>query len=478
VTRDLPKYFARRLTTKTVRDAFRTDRAGLVKVCFCFSTGTVWDEDPARPVQVRLCGVGRTSVNVPLPNATTPETAPGPKQQTAKAAAAAAAVPAAPVAPPAVVARLELQGDRVRLQLRVGGREALNFGAAPRNAVPRRSSALAAGPSRARSEQELEQALAAAEAGEVERAHSQELERQLAVERAEKEALARRAAAAEEAAREAAEAGAEAERAAAERLAKQRARSQAALEKARDDAAEWRDRAGTFEEQLYDERRQPDARVRSENAATLAARAEAEREAKRLQGENKHPADRSPTAPSTAPPPPCRALSIFPSSHPFPSSPRLSSPLLHTSPLHPLLVPAGEQSGDGGEGAEAGEGSRWRGGSGAAVATAGAACAEARRVAGGSGREGGRGAERRKGGGGGERERGRGEGSRGGAAAATAARQRRERAAGPWSCARGEHMPNFAHVRVCAPRHVQRWVEGRVTLLLVRYHFMLWMHLI
>eukprot|EP00966_Prymnesium_polylepis_P066586 1545888-Prymnesium_polylepis.1 len=73
---------------------------------------------------------------------------------------------------------------------------------------------------------------------------------------------------------------------AAERLAKQKARSAAALEKARSETHEWRDRAASLDEQLTDERRQPDARVRSENEATLAARAKAEREAKRLEGEN------------------------------------------------------------------------------------------------------------------------------------------------------------------------------------------------
>ena len=175
--------------------------------------------------------------------ATSPCTVPVPKAQKRKVAADAAPA-TAPAAVLNVVARLELQEGRVRLQLRVGGREQLDFGAAPREAAPRRASALAAGASRARSEQQLEQALAEAEAGEVERGRSQELERQLAAERAEKEALARRAAAAEEAAvtaaaeRAAAEAAAAeqlaaVERTAAERLAKQKARSAAALEKAR-----------------------------------------------------------------------------------------------------------------------------------------------------------------------------------------------------------------------------------------------------
>eukprot|EP00966_Prymnesium_polylepis_P142053 3280628-Prymnesium_polylepis.1 len=101
-------------------------------------------------------------------------------------------------------------------------------------------------------------------------------------------AAAEQSAAAERAAveRAAAEQLAQARVAADKRLAQQATRNATALGKARDDAAEWRDRAGTFEQQLYEERRQPDSRARSANAATLAARAEAEREAKRLEAEN------------------------------------------------------------------------------------------------------------------------------------------------------------------------------------------------
>ena len=62
-------------------------------------------------------------------------------------------------------------------------------------------------------------------------------------------------------------------------------------------------------------------------------------------------------------------------------------------------------------------------------------------------------------------ERGRGEGSRGGAAAATAARQRRERAAGPWSCTRGAHMPHFAHVRAMSHTCKMGRAQGRATLI-------------
>lgn len=129
-------------------------------------------------VRIRLSG---------QPTACSPQTAPLPKKRAARPqAAAAVSSPAAPE----VSVRLDLEDGRVRVQLRVGGRAAL-FGAGSSNGAPklRRASALAASASRALSEQELELALAAAEAGEVERGRSQELERQLAVERAEKEAL-------------------------------------------------------------------------------------------------------------------------------------------------------------------------------------------------------------------------------------------------------------------------------------------------
>ena len=157
----------------------------------------------------------------------------------AKAAAAAAAAAE-------VSARLVLEAGHVRLQLRVGGREALNFGAdcsSPeeddegitieeltaeallRRRMPQRASALAAASAREGSELELKRALAAAEAGEVERRESWRLAEQLKAERAEKAELAERAEAAEaatraaEAAREAAEQQAADERAAAAQAA-------------------------------------------------------------------------------------------------------------------------------------------------------------------------------------------------------------------------------------------------------------------
>ena len=164
---------------------------------------------------------------------------------------------------------------------------------------PRRAAAAAA-TSRARSALDLDDAVAAAEAGERDRVLSLELAQRLAVEQAEKERLAKekvaleaalraaeeeRVAALEVAAREAravAEQRVAAERTAKEQLCKQKSMSATALGKARGAVNEWRDRCASFEQQLYNERRQPDEKVRSANAGALAARAAAECEAARL----------------------------------------------------------------------------------------------------------------------------------------------------------------------------------------------------
>ena len=221
-------------------------------------------ERAERPVHVRLQGVG----------VTTPRTAL--MQRAAKAEATAA---------PEVCARLSVETGQVRLRLRVGGCEALLFGAVC-SGHPRRQSALAAAASRARSEQELDAAADAAEADEAERRLSWQLAQQLAAERAAKEEAVRRAAAAEEAVRAQADARAAAERAASERAAKQQAVRQAALAREREQTGEWRRRAATFEEELYALRRQPDEQLRSANARVMAARARAEREAHQQQAEN------------------------------------------------------------------------------------------------------------------------------------------------------------------------------------------------
>jgi hypothetical protein len=213
-------------------------------------------------VRVRLSG---------LPTAASPQTVTQRRPKVAMQSEAAAV--------PEVTARLELEAARVRLVLRVGGCAALNFG------VPRRASALGAASSRMGSELELEQALAAAEADEAERRESWRLAQELEALWAEKGEFEQRAAAAEEAAREAAERQAAAKRLAAERLAASQTRNAAALEKARGAAREERDRAATFEQQLYEARRQPDAQVRSANAGAMAAREAAEREANRLRKE-------------------------------------------------------------------------------------------------------------------------------------------------------------------------------------------------
>ena len=211
---------------------------------------------------------------------------------------------------PEVSARLSVEADHVALLLRVGGREALSFGAAKRSArtPPPRQSALGAAASLAQSERELEQALEQAEADEKDRREAWRLAQELEAERAQKEEMAQKVAVAEEAAQEAArEAAAAAQSAAteraaaertaaeqqaaarqlaAERLERQKEGSMKALELAREREREWRARAATFEQQLYDERRQPDVRVRSENAQALAARREAEQKAARLEVEN------------------------------------------------------------------------------------------------------------------------------------------------------------------------------------------------
>ena len=74
----------------------------------------------------------------------------------------------------------------------------------------------------------------------------------------------------------AAEARAAAACAESKRLAKQKDRSARSLAEMRDEVGEWRGRAANLEEQLYEERRKPDARVRSQNAKALAACAAAE----------------------------------------------------------------------------------------------------------------------------------------------------------------------------------------------------------
>jgi hypothetical protein len=271
------------------------ERKRAVWICFNFREGVVTAcEDDALP-------------------SVTPQTAPNLKRQAANARAAAAAAPE-------VGARIAVAEGRVCLQLRVGGRETLDFGAEDcdesvtidelrAEALARsRASARAGVRARASAEQELDQALAAAEADEVERRESWQLAQQLEAERVAREEAQRRAAAAEEAAQEAArevaaaaqeaateraaaertaaEQQAAARQLAAERLERQKEGSMKALELAREREREWRARAATFEQQLYDERRQPDVRVRSENAQALAARREAEQKAARLEVEN------------------------------------------------------------------------------------------------------------------------------------------------------------------------------------------------
>ena len=152
---------------------------------------------------------------------------------------------------------------------------------------PRRECSTAAADARARNELELEQALAVAEVEEGERRRSWALAQQLEAVEAEKEELElerlrldnlRRedAVAAQAAAQAAAAKLADAERAAREQLEKQKARSASALAKMRDEVGEWRGRAANLEEQLYEEWRKPDERVRSQNAKALAARAAAD----------------------------------------------------------------------------------------------------------------------------------------------------------------------------------------------------------
>ena len=148
-----------------------------------------------------------------------------------------------------------------------------------RRSLPARASARSAESGRERSEQELEQAVAAAEADEAERRTSWKLAQQLEAERLAREEAERCAAAAKEAARGA-------EQLAAQRLARQKALSASALDKAREGEGYWRGIAAEREQQLYETRRQPDAQVRSANASAMAARAAAERRAMQLEGEN------------------------------------------------------------------------------------------------------------------------------------------------------------------------------------------------
>ena len=145
-------------------------------------------------------------------------------------------------------------------------------------------------------EQALKRATAAAEAEEAERWASWQLAQQVEAERTARQEAERRAVAAEETARIEAESRAAAERDAAVRFRKQKERSAAALELVRDREGEWRGRAATLEQQLYEERRQPDAQVRSTNAGTLAARAAAERKVAQLEAENQRLARRDRTS--------------------------------------------------------------------------------------------------------------------------------------------------------------------------------------
>ena len=77
-------------------------------------------------VSLRLCGAPLHTTAV-REATSTPQTAPLPTRRVVKAEAVAA---------PEVGARLSLDGSRVSLQLRVGGRSALNFGAAQRDVRP------------------------------------------------------------------------------------------------------------------------------------------------------------------------------------------------------------------------------------------------------------------------------------------------------------------------------------------------------
>eukprot|EP00900_Chrysochromulina_parva_P012347 jgi/Chrpa1/21112/Chrysochromulina_OHIO_Genome00023794-RA len=205
-----------------------------------------------------------------------------------KRIANAAAPPQPP--PPPLAVRLKLQMfDEPEENLTLEELEALDTLEASAKAPvrPRRECSTAAADARARGELELEQALADAEAEEGERRRSWELAQQvealearneeLELERLRLEHQRREDAAAAQAAAQAAAAElADAERAAREQLAKQKDRSASALAKMRDVVGEWRGRAADLEEQLYEERRKPDERVRSQNAKALAARAAAE----------------------------------------------------------------------------------------------------------------------------------------------------------------------------------------------------------
>ena len=224
---------------------------------------------PVNVVRVRLRGVDSLDTLGSL------QTAP---QKVARRAAAQATA----AADIEVTAQLDLRAGRICLQLRVGGRVALDFGTAPR-AVPCRAAAHAAASSRVRSEQELEQAAEAEAADAAEIRESWRLAQQLASSQLAAQRLEQMLAERAEEARQDAEARAASEAAAAKRLTKQQAWNAAALRKARENEGEWRARAADLEEDLYEERRKPDRLVRSANEEALATRAEAERRAKGAQ---------------------------------------------------------------------------------------------------------------------------------------------------------------------------------------------------
>ena len=152
---------------------------------------------------------------------------------------------------------------------------------------PRRECSTAAADALARDELELEQALADAEAEEGERRRSWELAQRLEAVEAEKEELELERLRLEHQMREDAAAAQAAAQAAAAKLAKQKALSDRALAKARGNEAEWRSRFSDIERELYEERRKPDERVRSQNVKALAARAAAEARAAAASAESK-----------------------------------------------------------------------------------------------------------------------------------------------------------------------------------------------
>ena len=123
-----------------------------------------------------------------MPQTGMPQTTRGLPKQRAKRGMAEVA--------PAVGMEFQCEEGCVRVRLHVSGPAALKFGSSS-SKLPRRTSAAAAASSRARSEQELDQAVDAAEAGESERVLSWQLSQQLDRERAEKERLAEEKAALE-----------------------------------------------------------------------------------------------------------------------------------------------------------------------------------------------------------------------------------------------------------------------------------------